>query len=114
MKLTKRVRLPLVLAALSSISACADNIPVGVNQPSQLTMAGRVTMIGGVAAITGDNIAAGYILVRFREGAARSEIAAQYGAVEGDTLLLERTEILEVPIGEEREIASQLSQLPDV
>ena len=108
MILIKRVRRPLVLAALTLIGACADNIPVGVNQQPQLTTTGRL------ASVNAEDVVAGQIVVRFRPGAPRSEIAQTHRAHKKGDLMLARTEVLEVPVGEEREIAAQLNTNPNV
>jgi subtilisin family serine protease len=60
------------------------------------------------------DIVPGQIIVRFRPGAARSEIAQQHRASKKADMLLARTEILEVPVGQEAEIAAQLSKNPNV
>lgn len=56
----------------------------------------------------------GQIIVRFTPGANRSEIAEANRAKHKERMLLERTEILEVPVGEEIQIASRLSRNPNV
>ncbi|MBD0321600.1 MAG: S8 family serine peptidase, partial [Gemmatimonadetes bacterium] len=61
-----------------------------------------------------EEIVPGQIIVRFRPGAARSEIAEQHRAHKKKDMLLERTEIMEVPVGQEAEIAAQLSRHPNV
>ncbi len=99
---------PLFLAGLAGLSACSDLNPV----------AGRGALGPGAVAVNAsaadEEIVPGQIIVRFRPGAARSEVAEQHRARKKADMLLERTEILEVPVGEEAEIAAQLSNNPNV
>ena len=62
----------------------------------------------------GEDFVAGQVIVRFTPGAARSEIAEAHRARKKEDMLLERTEILLVPVGEELAIAAQLSRNPNV
>ncbi|HEY0026097.1 MAG TPA: S8 family serine peptidase [Longimicrobium sp.] len=98
---------PLFLAGVTGLSACSDLSPVatglGANSPVALNVSAAPA-----------EIVPGQIIVRFRPGAARSEIAQQHRARKKDDMLLERTEILEVPVGEEAAIAAQLSRNPNV
>ncbi|HEX8359314.1 MAG TPA: S8 family serine peptidase [Longimicrobium sp.] len=99
---------PLFLAGLAGLSACSDLNPV----------AGRGALAPGAVALNAtvadEEIVPGQIIVRFRPGAARSEIAEQHRARKKADMLLERTEIMEVPVGQEAEIAAQLSRNPNV
>jgi serine protease len=98
---------PLFLAGVTGLSACSDLSPVatglGVESPVSLNVSAAPA-----------EIVPGQIIVRFRPGAARSEIAQQHRARKKGDMLLERTEILEVPVGEEAAIAAQLSRNPNV
>jgi subtilisin family serine protease len=104
-----RYAAPLVVAGLVGLGACSDLNPVD---------AGRGALgPGGVslnAVAADEEIVPGQIIVRFRPGAARSEIAEQHRARKKADMLLERTEIMEVPVGQEAAIAAQLSKNPNV
>ncbi len=104
-----RYAAPLVVAGLVVLGACSDLNPVD---------AGRGALgPGGVsrsAAAADEEIVPGQIIVRFRPGAARSEIAEQHRARKKADMLLERTEILDVPVGQEAAIAAELSKNPNV
>jgi hypothetical protein len=56
----------------------------------------------------------GQIIVRFRPGAARSEIAQANRAKHQREMRLERMEVLDVPVGEERAIAESMAKNPNV
>jgi hypothetical protein len=101
----KSCRTLLILSV--ALAACSD---VTVPAP-ELT---RVN--GSLQSITTPEgeLVAGQIIVRYRPGAARSEIAEAHRAHKKDDLLLERTELLEVPVGEEVAIAAQMSNDPNV
>ena len=101
----KRVT-PLMLAALVGLSACSEMTDV---RPNASAPAQRFDKVAGE-----QELVPGQIIVRFRPGAARSEIAEQHRAHKKDDMLLERTEILEVPVGEEVAIAAELSKNPNV
>jgi PKD repeat protein len=90
------------------LGACSDLNPVD--------SARDALSPGGIKlnATAAQEIVPGQIIVRFRPGAARSEIAQQHRASKKADMLLERTEILEVPVGEEVEIAARLSKNPNV
>ena len=100
---------PLLLAGLVGLGACSDLNPVGAR--GALGPGG--VSLNAAAAEEGE-IVPGQIIVRFRPGAARSEIAEQHRARKKEDMLLERTEILTVPVGQEVEIAAQLSRNPNV
>lgn len=99
---------PLFFAGLFGLGACSDLNPVD--------SARDALSPGGIKLneTATQNIVPGQIIVRFRPGAARSEIAQQHRANKKADMLLERTEILEVPVGEEAEIAARLSRHPNV
>ncbi len=99
---------PLFLAGLFGLGACSDLNPVD--------SARDALSPGGIKLneTATQDIVPGQIIVRFRPGAARSEIAQQHRANKKGDMLLERTEILEVPVGQEAEIAAQLSKNPNV
>ena len=98
---------PLFLAGVTGLSACSDLSPVATGM-------GATTPVSLNASAAPAEIVPGQIIVRFRPGAARSEIAQQHRARKKGDMLLERTEILEVPVGEEAAIAEQLSRNPNV
>ena len=98
---------PLFLAGVTGLSACSDLSPVATG----LGAGAPVSLNASEAPV---EIVPGQIIVRFRPGAARSEIAQQHRAHKKSDMLLERTEILEVPVGEEAAIAAQLSKNPNV
>jgi serine protease len=100
---------PFFLAGLAGLSACSDMNPV----------AGRDALSPGAVSLNAtvsadEDIVPGQIIVRFHPGAARSEIAEQHRARKKADMLLPRTEIMEVPVGQEAEIAAQLSKNPNV
>jgi|GEM_PF-1803306 len=104
----KRV-VPLFLAGLAGLTACSDQNP--------LDLAGRLDP--GAASFSSQSapegeFVPGQIIVRFRPGAARAEIAEQNRARHKRDMLLERTEVMEVPVGEELAIAAQLRKNPNV
>ena len=99
---------PLFLAGMFGLGACSDLNPVDAARDA-LSPGG--IKLNETAA---HDIVPGQIIVRFRPGAARSEIAQQHRASKKADMLLARTEILEVPVGQEAEIAAQLSKNPNV
>jgi PKD repeat protein len=102
---------PLLLTGLLGLAACSDRTPLEVGDRST----GLSTPSFNAAAAAQDaEFVAGQIIVRFRPGAARSEIAEANRARKKRDMLLERTEVLEVPVGEELAIAQQLSKNPNV
>jgi subtilisin family serine protease len=101
---------PLFLAGLVGLAACSDDEPTGLRMESSET---------AVPSFNADaeqvmEFVPGQIIVRFRPGAARSEIAEANRASHKQAMRLERTEILEVPVGEELEIARRLARNPNV
>jgi subtilisin family serine protease len=97
------------LAAAMGLSACADtsdpfspSVPVSFNA--------SVSSASGADA----EFVAGQVLVRFRPGAARNEIAEQNRARPKEETRLERLWVLEVEAGEELEIANNLARNPNV
>lgn len=101
---------PLFLAGLFGLGACSDLNPVDAARDA-LSPGGLKL---DAAAADAQEVVPGQIIVRFRPGAARSEIAQQHRASKKADMLLERTEILAVPVGQEAEIAAQLSRNPNV
>lgn len=95
----------LFLAGITGLGACSDLNPASTAADLGVSLN---------AAAAPEEIVPGQIIVRFRPGAARSEIAQQHRARKKDDMLLERTEILEVPEGQEAEIAAELSRNPNV
>ena len=101
---------PLFLAGIVGLAACSDNNPMDFGDDA----------FAAAPAAFNTNSAAepefvpGQIIVRFRPGAARSEIAEANRAKHKEDMRLERMVILEVPVGEEIEIARNLSKNPNV
>ena len=98
---------PLLLAALVGLTACSDQSPTSESSrtsgtPSFSNLASESEFVPG------------QLIVRFTPGAARSEIAQAHRAHKKADMLLSRTEILEVPVGEELAIAAELSKNPNV
>jgi hypothetical protein len=86
--------------------------PGGIHTSIATVAAGDMPMmhVDGI----GNAYVPGQIIVRFRPGAARSEIAKANRAKHKREMRLERTVILEVPVGEEFEIARNLVKNPNV
>jgi len=101
---------PLFFAGLFGLAACSDLNPVDAGRDA--FAAGGVRL--NEAAADANDFVPGQIIVRFRPGAARSEIAEQHRARKKRDMLLERTEVLEVEPGQEVETAAQLSKNPNV
>jgi subtilisin family serine protease len=101
---------PLFFAGLFGLSACSDLSPVDSSRDALAP--GGVKLNEAVA--EAQEFVPGQIIVRFRPGAARSEIAQQHRAQKKRDMLLERTEVLEVEPGQELEVAAQLSRNPNV
>jgi len=103
----KRVT-PLLLAAVFGLAACSDLNPIasgGIRAPG-----GAVRDATGEAA----EFVPGQIIVRFNPGANRAEIAQEHRAKHKEDMRLERTEIMEVPVGEEIATAARMSRNPNV
>jgi subtilisin family serine protease len=101
---------PVVLAGLVGLSACADQSPTAVQHPAVPELAASFgTPNDGV-----EPFVRGHVLVRFRPGAARNEIAEQNRARPREELGIERVWILEVEPGEELEVAANLAKNPNV
>jgi hypothetical protein len=101
---------PFLLAGLFGLGACSDLNPV--DSARDALSPGGVKL--NETAVDARDIVPGQIIVRFRPGAARSEIAQQHRANKKRDMLLERTEVLEVEPGQEAAIAAQLSKNPNV
>jgi len=99
---------PVLLAGILALAACSDRAPTAV--------AGRdaASVRRQASTTAGEDFVAGQIIVRFTPGANRSEVAQAHRAHKKDDMALARTEILEVPVGEEMEIAAQLARNPNV
>jgi PKD repeat protein len=102
---------PLFFAGLFGLGACSDLNPV--DAAARDGLAPGEVKLNEVAAEARDFVP-GQIVVRFRPGAARSEVAQQHRAQKKRDMLLERMEVLEVEPGQELEIAAQLSRNPNV
>lgn len=99
---------PVLLAGVLALAACSDRAPTAV------TGRDAASIRREAHATPGDDFVAGQIIVRFTPGANRSEVAEAHRAHKKDDMALARTEILEVPVGEEMEIAAQLAKNPNV
>ena len=97
---------PLLLAAALGLAACSDD------DPTATRTAAPPARDAGAAEVA--EFVPGQLIVRFNPGANRAEIAQENRARKKDDLLLERTEILEVPVGEELAIAERLQKNPNV
>jgi hypothetical protein len=91
-----------------ALAACSDTIP-----PTSANVALTSAPLRVLETAEGE-LVAGQIIVQFRPGAARSEIAEAHRAKKKDDMRLEHTEILEVPVGEELAVAAELSKNPNV
>ncbi|MFL5380952.1 MAG: S8 family serine peptidase [Longimicrobiaceae bacterium] len=98
---------PLLLGAALGLAACSDVNPIATRTPAP------PARDAGAAAETAEFVP-GQIIVRFLPGANRAEIAQEHRARKKEDMLLERTEILEVPVGEELAIAERLQKNPNV
>ena len=95
----------LALAGSLFLAACSDlqaPLPAPTGAAAQRSL------------VAGEDFVAGQIIVRFTPGAARSEIAQAHRASKKEDMRLPRTEILEVPVGEEIATAAELSRHPNV
>jgi len=101
---------PFLLAGLFGLGACSDLNPV--DSARDALAPGGVKL--NETAVDARDIMPGQIIVRFRPGAARSEIAEQNRARKKRDMLLERMEVLEVEPGQEAAVAAQLSKNPNV
>ncbi|HET7230527.1 MAG TPA: S8 family serine peptidase [Longimicrobium sp.] len=97
-----------VLLAILGLAACTDRNPAAA--PGRDAAAARRE----ASAVPGEDFVAGQIIVRFTPGANRSEVAEAHRAHKKDDMRLERTEILEVPVGQELEVAAQMAKNPNV
>jgi len=99
---------PVLLAGILALAACSDRAPTAV------TGRDAASIRREAHATPGQDFVAGQIIVRFTPGANRSEVAEAHRAHKKDDMALARTEILEVPVGEEMEIAAQMARNPNV
>lgn len=95
----------LALAGTLVLAACSD---LQAPLPTPTGAAAQRALVGG------EDFVPGQIIVRFTPGAARSEIAQAHRAKKKEDMRLPRTEILEVPVGEELATAAEMSRNPNV
>jgi hypothetical protein len=98
-----------MLAGLVGLAACSDEHPTDLRVDS--TEPGSPLFNSHA---TGDGFVPGQIIVRFRPGAARAEIAQANRATHKRDMQLDRMVILAVPVGEELAIARNLARNPNV
>jgi subtilisin family serine protease len=97
------------LAAAMGLSACADTTdPFSPSVP--VTADAQVSGVSGADA----DFVPGQVLVRFRPGAARNQIAEENRARPKEETRLERLWVLEVEEGEELVVANNLARNPNV
>jgi len=96
---------PLLLAAAFGLAACSDVNPVASRHP----VPAPTTPDGKVA-----DFVPGQIIVRFRAGANHIEVTEAHRAQHGQDLLLPRTEVLQVAVGEELAVAEEMGNDPEV
>jgi thermitase len=101
---------PLMLAGIFGLAACSDQNPTELGASADAA----VTPSFSTGESQDVEFVPGQIIVRFRPGAARSEIAQANRARHKREMMLARTEVLEVPVGEEIEIANNLRKNPNV
>jgi hypothetical protein len=109
-----RTLLTLVLAVV--FAACTEQLPTaspGGSGSSFSMQAGDVYPAMHVDA-EGNAYVPGQLIVRFRPGAARAEIAQANSATIGRSLRLDRVVTLNVPEGEEASIRNSLRQNPNI
>jgi len=104
---SRTLRPALSTAALLALAACSDitSAPSGASAPLR-TRASR--------ADDGRELVTGQVIVRYRPEADRPAVAARHGGKKKEDMLLGRTEIVEVPLGEEEAVAAELANDPDV
>ncbi|MBA3890467.1 MAG: S8 family serine peptidase [Gemmatimonadaceae bacterium] len=105
-----------VLVALTGalgLAACSDRMPLTPSAAPEISVAHSIAAEARTL-VPGEDFVAGQLIVRFRPGAARSEIAEAHRARKKADMLLSRTEILEVPVGEELATAAKLSKNPNI
>jgi PKD repeat protein len=98
---------PLLLAAALGLAACSDLNPIASRTPAP------PARDAGDAQEAAEFVP-GQIIVRFNPGANRAEIAQEHRARKKEDMLLERTEVLEVPVGEEIATAERMRKNPNV
>lgn len=98
---------PLLLAAALGLAACSDLNPIASRTPAS-------PLHDASAAEEAAEFVPGQIIVRFQPGANRAEIAQEHRARKKEDMLLERTEVLEVPVGEEVATAERMRKNPNV
>ena len=102
---------PLFLVGALGLAACADKGLVEVGSGMRSSALPSHSVSGSAEEV---EFVPGQIIVRFRPGAARSEIAQANRAKHQRDMRLERMEVLDVPVGEERAIAAALAKNPNV
>ncbi len=106
----KRTSVLLALPGLLALAACADRAP----DTAVAASAPRASLDAGEVAEQAQPFAEGQIVVRFHPGANRSEVAMEHSARVKRDLLLDRTVVMEVEPGKEKETAEKLSRHPNV
>ena len=102
---------PLALAGAVGLSACVDEHPTagGGTEPADLP---------SISSRDGGFVVPGQLIVRFEPGVSLQAGVATLSTTQPVTLqrqmLLERTALLNVPRGREREVAAVLSRMPNV
>jgi|GEM_PF-1851223 len=117
MKLLRAISLSTVVGVAFGVAACSDH-PMEPPSDANATVAsfdfsGENLPILHVDA-QGNAYVPGQLVVRFRPGAARSEIAQANRANFKQQSLLERMWVMEVPVGEEALIRQNLARNPNV
>lgn len=98
---------PLLLAAVLGLAACSDLTPTAARGPAAPSR-------DAAAAVEAVEFVPGQIIVRFNPGANRSEIAQANRARHKEDMLLARTEVMEVEVGEEVATAERMRKNPNV
>ena len=96
-------------AAVAALLSMAASSALAKQAPPPHPLAGN--------SLFGEEVVPGEVIVRYEQGASRSERAAAMGEAEANLerkLLLPRTELVEVPEGEESEAAATLERDPNV
>ena len=97
---------PLLVAAGLGLAACSDVNPIALRGPAPPAR--------DAAAAEEAEFVPGQIIVRFNPGANRSEVARENRARHKEDMLLSRTEIMEVAVGEEVATAERMRRNPNV
>lgn len=109
---------PFVLACTLTLAACtSDPLSEAPDVNPALRAPGSAIPLASTSSSASGELVAyvpGQVIVRYRPGAARNEIAQANGARHKKDLRLERTVLLEVPAGQEVEAAARLARHPNV